>query len=230
MWASVQEQVRELACRAGLRDAHPAVVGVAAVALVAAIAWAGWHWWPRSADASVAYSSGGSTNAVTSLTQSTEPTEPPRAERVTVHVVGAVRHPGVYDLPDGARATDAIEAAGGLLPDAVPSSVNLAREVADGEQLVVPDEDDVATAPAALPQQTVSGSGGGVGGGSGPVDLNTADAALLDTLPGIGPSTAAKIVTDRESNGPFASVEDLGRVSGIGPKKIEQLEGLACVR
>jgi competence protein ComEA len=124
---------------------------------------------------------------------------------------------------------DAVEAAGGLMPDAVAASVNLARTVTDGEQIVVPDADTAS----------VSGNSASTGSGASAnpakqgaemVDLNTADESALDALPGIGPATAARIIADREANGPFASAEDLGRVSGIGPKKLEQLSGLVCVR
>ena len=146
-----------------------------------------------------------------------------------MHVAGAVRHPGLYHLDEGSRIGDAVDAAGGTLPDAVVEAINLARPLTDGEQVLVPDEDavDAATAPVAPNGQQIGAAGASAGG---PVDLNGADAALLDTLPGVGPSTAEKIVTDRESNGPFKTVEDLGRVSGIGPKKLEQLRDLVIVR
>ena len=108
---------------------------------------------------------------------------------------------------------------------------------------MVPTADDYAKAQAGSSAQIGSGAGAGVvspGGASAEnpgappagklVNINTADAAALDTLPGVGPSTAAKIVSDREANGPFASADDLGRVSGIGPKKLEQLKAYVCVR
>ena len=141
------------------------------------------------------------------------------AEPVTVfvHVGGAVAAPGLYELPEGARVADAVAAAGGLLPDGVQDGVNLARIVTDGEQIVVPSAADAAAgAPAG--QAT-----------AGKVNINTADAAQLDELPGVGPATAEKIVADREQNGPFATVEDIKRVSGIGDKKYEELADLICV-
>jgi competence protein ComEA len=100
----------------------------------------------------------------------------------------------------------------------------------------VPTKDEFAKgvtvrgAPGAGPAGAPSGGGAAVAPGGAPIDLNTADATQLDTLPGVGPSTAAKIVADREANGPFASVDDLGRVSGIGPKKLDSLRDLVCVR
>jgi competence protein ComEA len=146
--------------------------------------------------------------------------------RVWVHVVGAVRHPGLYDLESGARVEAAVEAAGGLLGNAAPEAVNLARKVADGEQIAIPTADEAERGGA-----VVAGAVGTPGGGGSvaKVNLNTATAEQLDTLPGIGPSTATKIVADREANGPYASPDDLGRVSGIGPKKLEGLKDLVSV-
>lgn len=205
-----------------------------AIALGTAV-WSVWHWWPRGSKA-VAIERGGTGGGVSRAAESSVPSASADSSvgaeaALVVHVAGAVRRPGVYRLGSGCRVSDAVEAAGGLLPDAVPASVNLARPLEDGEQVVIASEDDVG---AASGSQAVSPStaGGGAASGSsgGLVNLNTADVTLLDTLPGVGPSTAQRIVADRDANGPFASVEDLGRVSGIGPKKLEQLKGLVSVR
>jgi competence protein ComEA len=138
-----------------------------------------------------------------------------------------VRSAGVISLPAGARAFDAVAAAGGLRDDAEASAVNLARQLADGEQVVIPVK---GAAPPAGSVAAVSGGTSGKAGGAGAagakVNLNTADASALDTLPGVGPSTAAKIVADREQNGPFRRVEDLMRVPGIGTGKYEALKDL----
>jgi competence protein ComEA len=158
--------------------------------------------------------------------ESAEAGRPAVPTSVTVHVVGAVARPGVYALPAGARCADAVAAAGGLLGPADQSAVNLARVVADGEQIVVP---VVGEAPAG----GALGAGGRGGAGAvsgGKVDLNTATVADLDTLPGVGPATAAKIVADREENGPFRTPEDLMRVPGIGAKRFDVLKGLVSVR
>ncbi len=148
--------------------------------------------------------------------------------RIVVHVAGAVRHPGVYELADGARVHDAIEAAGGTLASAAADALNLARIVGDGERLYIPTSDEVD---AGTGEGSASSAGGGASastaGGSALVDINRADAAALERLPGIGSATAAKIVDDREKNGPFKTVDDLARVSGIGAKKIEALRDLA---
>lgn len=150
-----------------------------------------------------------------------------------VHVGGAVAAPGVYDLAEGARVLDAVEAAGGFAEGAARDVLNLARAVSDGEQVVVPSEADIAA------QEAVSAGAGGAaagagasaaaGGAGGKVNINTASAAQLDTLPGVGASTAEKIVADREANGPFKTVEDLKRVSGIGDKKFAALADAICV-
>ncbi len=150
-----------------------------------------------------------------------------------VHVGGAVAAPGVYDLAEGARVLDAVEAAGGFAEGAARDALNLARAVSDGEQVVVPSEADIAAQEAASAGVGGVSAGAGAsaptGGASGKVNINTASAAQLDTLPGVGASTAEKIVADREANGPFKTVEDLKRVSGIGDKKFAALADAICV-
>ncbi|WP_448620478.1 ComEA family DNA-binding protein [Geodermatophilus sp. URMC 65] len=143
------------------------------------------------------------------------------AATVVVSVVGSVARPGLVTLPDGARVADAVAAAGGLLPDADPASVNLAAVVSDGQQVAV-----------GVPGAGVVGGaadGSGAAGGAGPVDLNAATAADLDALPGIGPVLAQRIVEHRERNGPFRSVEQLDDVPGIGPATYAELAELVTV-
>ncbi|TYP87534.1 ComEA family DNA-binding protein [Blastococcus xanthinilyticus] len=140
---------------------------------------------------------------------------------VVVSVVGRVARPGLVSLRAGARVADAVAAAGGLLPDADPASVNLAALVADGQQIAV----------------GVPGAGTGVapdgaaspGAPPGPVDLNAAGAADLDALPGIGPVLAQRIVEHRTRNGPFRSVDELDDVPGIGPTIAAELADLVTV-
>jgi competence protein ComEA len=138
----------------------------------------------------------------------------------------------VYELDSGARVIDAVEAAGGALADARLASVNLARPITDGEQVLIPDEDDPVEPASPMGGSTPGASAGAAGAAvTGPlIDLNTADQTALETLPGIGPATAVKIIADRESSGPFGSPEELRRVSGIGEKKYEALKDLVCVR
>ena len=139
---------------------------------------------------------------------------------VYVHVFGAVANPGLYRLDAGARVVDVIAAAGGFADEADPAGVNLARPVADGEQLQVTrlGEEPVATSTA-----------GGNGAAGGAVNLNTADQDALDTLPRIGPALAARIIQWREQNGSFTSVEDLLAVPGIGDKMLAALRDLVTV-
>ncbi len=151
--------------------------------------------------------------------------EPAPAPPMRVHVGGAVSTPGVYDLAEGARVLDAIEAAGGFADGAARDALNLARAVSDGEQVVVPSETDAA---AAAQGSSAAGEAGSVAAG-GKININTASAAELDALPGVGASTAEKIVADREANGPFKTAEDLKRVSGIGDKKFAALADAICV-
>ena len=134
------------------------------------------------------------------------------APRLVVDVAGAVRRPGLYRLATGARVDDAVAAAGGGTARADIAAVNLAAPLADGEQVVVP----------------VRGAAGGASGAAGGtvVDLNSATAEQLDALPGIGPSTAAKIVAYRQQHGAFHSLAELDAVSGIGPSKLAELKGL----
>jgi competence protein ComEA len=132
---------------------------------------------------------------------------------VVVHVVGAVRHPGVYRLPAGSRTRDAVRRAGGASRRADLSSVNLATRLADGEQVLVPRR--------ASPVPVAPGSGA-----SAPpaiVHLNSASAVQLDALDGIGPSLAQRIVDYRDAHGGFGSIDELDEVSGIGPVRLESL-------
>ena len=154
---------------------------------------------------------------------------------VFVHVTGAVVTPGMYGIAEGSRVQAAIDAAGGFSEGADTLTINVARIVVDGEQIIVATEEETAAAQAAASSGVSSGAAssgpphaaGGVMGGK--VNINTADGAVLDTLPGVGPSTAEKIIAEREANGPFITIEDLRRVSGIGEKKYEQLADLICV-
>ncbi|MDH6181165.1 competence protein ComEA [Microbacteriaceae bacterium SG_E_30_P1] len=133
---------------------------------------------------------------------------------ILVHVLGAVSTPGLYELREGDRVVDAVTLAGGFTADADQGGVNLARPVSDGEQLVVPRVGEVAAdAPA----------------GDGKVNLNTADAAALDTLPRVGPAMAERIIAWRDANGGFRAIEDLLNVSGIGDATFAGMKDLVSV-
>ncbi|MGJ7442866.1 helix-hairpin-helix domain-containing protein [Aquipuribacter sp. MA13-6] len=158
-----------------------------------------------------------------------------------VHVDGAVARPGVVQLPPGARVGDAVQAAGGATDEADTRLVNLARPLSDGELVVVPRPGEQALAQAAAGAGAGPGAapgagpgpGSGAGSGATPsgglVDLNSADAAVLDELPGIGPVLAERIVAWREESGPFATVDDLTAVSGIGPAVLSDIRDLVTV-
>jgi competence protein ComEA len=156
---------------------------------------------------------------------------------LVVDVVGKVRRPGVYRLSAGARVNDAVTSAGGLLPGVDLASVNLARKLSDGEQLLVG-----LVAPGAAPASTGPGSGGSASGGSGnsdssagsadsstPVDLNSATLTQLDGLPGVGPVLAQRILDWRTQHGRFDSVDQLRGVTGIGDVKFADLKSLVSV-
>lgn len=156
---------------------------------------------------------------------------------VFVHVHGQVARPGLYELPAGSRVVDVVAAAGGFTPEAEQAAVNLARPVVDGEQLGVPAVGEIAPgasgAGGALGASGTGGAPGTSGGaGAGPgglVDLNRADDATLQSLPGVGPATAAAILEWRAANGSFRSVDDLLGVPGIGEKTLEKLRALVTV-
>jgi competence protein ComEA len=151
---------------------------------------------------------------------------------IVVEIVGAVRAPGVFKLPPGSRIGDLVEAAGGYGPrlDAVRATrdLNLAARLADGDRVVVPSRDDVAS--------STSGTGSEPGGDSGPcaapaaiVDLNRATSSELEALPGIGPVTAGKIITSREEQ-PFTAIDDLRTRKLVGAKTFDGLKDLVSVR
>ena len=168
-----------------------------------------------------AKSSGTGSAMLLPATVSTVPT------RMIVSVTGRVRRPGVVTVVDGARVSDAIAAAGGVAADADITGLNLAARVQDGQSIVVPGPGEAGT-PAGGSGGSVGTASGGIAASTGgnavaPVDLNTADVAALDALPGVGPVTAQNIVAWREKNGQFTSVDQLQEIPGIGPAKFAQL-------
>jgi competence protein ComEA len=134
---------------------------------------------------------------------------------LVVHVVGAVRSPGLYKLGRSSRVADAVAKAGGATAKADLALVNLAAPLSDGQQVVVPERAPPAAAPGSSP-----------GAPAGPVHLNSATVEQLDALPGVGPVTAQKIVDYRQAHGAFGAVDDLDSIPGIGPARLEQLRDL----
>lgn len=209
--------------RAWLRWVGPGRLLGSAVVVLAVLAAGYWLVRPPAAttESKLPYAAPHPTTMMTVTGSSGAPSE---ATVVVVHVAGAVAHPDVYDLPEGSRVIDAVRAAGGMAADANPDVVNLAALLADGQRVYVP---RVGEAVPVVAGDVGTVSAAGVA--TGPVNINTATAAELDTLPGVGPATAAAIIAHREQHGPFATVDDLGDVRGIGPAKLEAIRGLVTV-
>lgn len=200
------------------------VTSACAVTVVCAGAWFLVRTPPPPTEASLPTASSGSPPPATLPVASGVPARPATTapSRSTVHVAGAVRLPGVYVLGPGSRVDDAVRAAGGATSDADPGRINLAAPLVDGDQVYVPAVGEEP--PPLLGVESV----GSDEAQSGPIDVNRASAAELESLPGVGPATAAAIVDDRERNGPFVSLDDLERVPGIGPAKLAALAGLVA--
>jgi competence protein ComEA len=212
----------QLRCGMELRT----VAALAGVLVLAAV-FAAHHFWAgrprtvqpppvaRAATSPVGQVTGGSAT----------PAVRPSAAEVVVDVAGKVRAPGVRHLPAGARVTDALKAAGGPLPGADTSGLNLARPLTDGEQVVV--GQPVAPAEAAGSRGGGAAQASGTGGGTGgPLSLNTATAEQLDALPGVGPVLARRIVEYRTEHGAFTSVSQLRQVTGVGERRFQELQPL----
>lgn len=152
---------------------------------------------------------------------------------VAVHVIGAVPRPGLYEFPEGARVQDAIDAAGGLLTSANIDAVNLAALLVDGEQLTIPYKSgeepvagtDTSTGPD-LPNSNTNDSDSSGSENPDLININTASLEELDSLPGIGPTTAQRIIDYRNMNGPFTTIDEIMDVSGIGPSTYDEIKDL----
>ena len=192
----------------------------ASVVLVAVAAW----WLLRtphpSTESQLPYASTPTTSTTLAGAVAAGPTTTSTAD-VVVHVAGAVAAPGVYHLPATSRVIDAVAAAGGLAPSAAAETLNLAAPLRDGSRVYVPAQGEAVPVAAG-----VSGGEAAPTTVAGPVDVNAASAEQLDTLPGVGPSTAAAIIAYRDEHGPFATVDDLGEVRGIGPSKLDAIREL----
>jgi len=158
--------------------------------------------------------SGPRAGAVVAVSTALQAENAPR-RKLVVHVVGAVRRPGLYELEEGSRVADAIDLAGGAKPKAALELVNLAAPVADGQQVVVPARPE--------PGEPAPVHGDPRSPPSGPVHLNSATLEELDSLPGVGPVTAQKILDYREQHGGFRAFDELDAIPGIGPARLEQL-------
>jgi competence protein ComEA len=194
-------------------------VGVIGVLLILGLITAGWLLLRARP---VAVASPGEVVTMSTPLQSAptaSPTSSERATKLVVHVLGAVRHPGLVKLGENSRVQDAIDAAGGLARRADPGELNLAQPLADGQQLVIGTKGDPAG-------EVRNGGESGTGSGSSAtstLDLNHANQAQLEELPGVGPVTAQAILTWRQQHGRFNRIEELQEVDGIGPKTYAQI-------
>lgn len=159
----------------------------------------------------------------------------PTLAPIAVDVAGAVVRPGLYKFPEGSRVQDAIDAAGGLLADADTKAINLAARLEDGKQLEIPYKEGTAPAAATEPPVFSYSSPNETNPDAEPtenaelININTATLTQLDTLPGVGPATAQKIIDYRTTNGPFATIEDILKVPGIGPATFDNMKNLITV-
>jgi len=197
-----------------LNPGRPGARSLWVAGVLAALLLAGWTWLDRPRVQPVEPAPSDAASSAPASPSVGEAAE--TAATVVVSVVGLVARPGLVTLPMGARVADAVEAAGGLLPEADPAAVNLAAVVADGQQVAV-GVSSAATGPL----------GGAPSGG--PLNLNAATATDLDALPGIGPVLAQRIVSYRDQQGRFTTIEQLDDVPGIGPSIYAQLKDLVTV-
>lgn len=168
--------------------------------------------------------------AIEILPPAPSPTPVPSATPgpLRVYITGAVNRPAVYELPVGSIVADVVRAAGDFSEEAATEFVNLALPLSDGMQVHVPDRSvaEGSQAPSFVAPPVVSAAGEV---NASRVNINTAGPAELETLPGVGPATAQNIIDYRQANGPFARIEDIMDVSGIGPAKFEQMKELIAV-
>jgi competence protein ComEA len=194
-------------------------VGVISVLLVLGLVTAGWILL-RARPVAVASPGGVVTvSTPTPATTSASPTSDKSASKIVVHVLGAVRRPGLVKLGENSRVQDAIDAAGGLTRRADPGELNLAQVLNDGQQVVI----GTAADPAGEVRDQPGSSTGGGSSASGALDLNRASQSQLEELPGVGPVTAQAILTWRQQHGQFGRIEELQEVDGIGPKTYAQI-------
>ncbi|MEU7482735.1 ComEA family DNA-binding protein [Streptomyces sp. NPDC042319] len=224
----------------------PKALGALAVVLLIAVAFAVHHFWtarPQAVRAPVAQHASVPVPS-SAVSAAGVPTAAP-VRRIVVDIAGKVRRPGIHRLPQGARVADALRAAGGVLSGTSTRTLNRARLLVDGEQIIVGARAAAPTGPGGQPAAGAAGSagapaasgasggasapGGSVGVGAapaGPVSLNSATAEQLDTLPGVGPVLAQHIIDFRTQHGGFTSIDQLQEVNGIGDRRFADLRPL----
>lgn len=201
---------------------RPQLVGYALAALVVVVLGVRFMHGQASAERAPSAAAGGGEAVGAEGAPTAVRLAPRAAGSALVHVAGAVQRPGVYRLADGRRVEDAIGRAGGPRRGADLNAINLAAKVADGQQVVVPRR-GAGGAVAAAPGGAGTAGAGGAAAAQAPVSLNSATAEQLDTLDGVGPATAQKILDWRQQHGGFRSIDDLSEVPGIGPKRLAAL-------
>ena len=152
-----------------------------------------------------------------------EKPEHPAGNDMTVYVTGAVNRPGIVTVAAESRVVDAVNACGGLLPTADAENINMAQSLKDGQQVRVP-EKEAAASTGITPDKSVPAGAKAANTANGKVNINTADEAALDTLPGVGPAMAKRIIEYRMTEGMFQSIEDIKKVRGIGEAKFEKMK------
>ena len=215
------------------------VAAILAIPCLALLAWFGWKAFAAqpASEPLVRSSLAGRAASATANATAAGPTGSEGGQQVLVHIAGAVKNPGVVKLAAGSRISDAIEAAGGPLPGAEIDTLNLAAVLEDASKIHVPRAGEAVPAPTTgsttghggPSDVTAGGSKAGGAGSSTKLNLNTATAEELDALPKVGPVLAKRIVEWRQEHGPFAAVEDLDAVDGVGPKMMETLLPLVTV-
>ncbi len=216
---SFLDEVDSLRTKLGVSRVNPvALIGIAFVA-IAVVVVAGLFSWGYFTSPGLVIEKGESSSSYDDAGQVSEQSA---VATVFVHVAGAVQAPGMVELPSGSRVSDAVNAAGGFSSDADQLSVNLARQVTDGEQIVVGSVQS-SSGNAASPEEgsgsSAASDSAGTAAQSGKVNINTATAEQLTALKGVGDATAQKIVEYRQQNGSFKTIEDIKNVSGIGDKR-----------
>jgi len=203
-----------------------------AISLTAGVMWVLTHMSTMTTPAVISMATGSSiaipgtdvgVSSAPSLTNSAALSAPPVAQTFVVQILGEVHEPGLVTVPVGARVSDAIEAAGGLLSRRSSGGLNLARRVVDGEQILVSHAVPTIGPAAGSMSSGLSSPGTATDGKAAAIDLNTADVAALDSLPGVGPVMAARIIAWRDQHGRFTTIDQLREVSGIGPRTFERL-------
>lgn len=220
-WENVSVKLKSLSRRAGLARVPLPVLACIVVACIVLVVLALIRFVPMETSASQDFEAPAQAEEQAASERDFD------VRQVGVDVEGAVASPGLYLVSADARVNDAVAAAGGMTSDADRQRVNLAQKVEDGMQVYVPSREE---APAATGTTTTgAGQASSSGASKGKVNLNTASVEELQTLSGIGPSLSQRIIDYRQANGPFKSVDDLRKVSGIGDTRFKSLKDLVCV-